>query len=271
MGILDKVTRIEKSIEKLAARRGVVRQPTEIRRAILDEIEELVEPAGRSRRVFPFNRVVVEVLAEDPKKRAALEAVLEGALGLAASIEQRLREAGCPAPSSLEVQLRFLKAAKADWEEGRSFRVLPERRERPPAAAAGEKPGPQVQAQIVVLKGTAAKRQFALTGACSNVGRLAEVLDRQGRVVRRNQVVFLDSQDEITQTVSRAQAHIQFVPPAEFRLYDDRSAYGTRILRAGRTIAIPSGSPRGVKLRTDDEIYFGQASVRFEIKRGSEA
>jgi hypothetical protein len=270
MGILDKVTRIEKSIEKLAARKGVVRQPMEIRRAVLDEIEELVEPAGRSRRVFPFNRVVVEVLAADPKQRAAMEAVLEGDHEIATSIGQRLREAGCPPPADLEIQLRFLKAAKADWEEGRSFRVVPERRERPRAAAAGEKP-PEVQAQIIVLKGTAARKQFALTGACTNVGRLVEVLDRQGRVVRRNQVVFLDSQDDATQTVSRAQAHIQFVPPAEFRLYDDRSAYGTRILRSGRTIAIPSGSPRGVKLRSGDEIYFGQASVRFEIRRGSEA
>jgi hypothetical protein len=267
MRILDKVTRIEKTIEKLAARKGVVRQPTEIRRAILDEIEELVEPAGRSRRIFPFNRLVVEVLAADPKQRAAMEAVLEGEPGLLASIERRLREAGCPPPPGLEVQLRFLRAAKADWEEGKRFRISPERREPPPAAAAGEKPGPQARAQIIVLKGTAARKQFALTGSCTNVGRLVEVLDRQGRVVRRNQVVFLDSRDDVTQTVSRAQAHIQFVPPAEFRLYDDRSAYGTRILRGGRTIAIPSGSPRGVKLRPDDEIYFGQASVRFEMTR----
>ena len=269
MGIFDKVTRIEKSIEKLAARKGVVRQPMEIRRAILDEVEELSEPAGRSRRVFPFNRLVVEVLAADPKQRAAMDAVLEGGSGLIASIEQRLREAGCPPPAGLDVQLKFLKAAKPGWEEGRAFRVVPERRDRPPAAATGEKPGRALQAQIVVLKGTAARKQFALTGACTNVGRLVEVLDRQGRVVRRNQVVFLDSQDDVTETVSRAQAHIQFVPPAEFRLYDDRSAYGTRILRSGRTIAIPSGSPRGVKLRPGDEIYFGQASVRFEIKRES--
>ena len=269
MGILDKVTRIEKSIEKLAARKGVVRQPMEIRRAILDEVEELSEPAGRSRRVFPFNRLVVEVLAADPKQRAAMGAVLEGEPGLVASIERRLREAGCPPPAGLDVQLKFLKAAKPDWEEGRSFRVVPERRDPPPAAATGEKPGPELQAQIVVLKGTATRKQFALTGACTNVGRLVEVLDRQGRVVRRNQVVFLDSQDDVAETVSRAQAHIQFVPPAEFRLYDDRSAYGTRILRSGRTIAIPSGSPRGVKLRPGDEIYFGQASVRFEIKRES--
>jgi len=267
MGILDKVTRIEKSIEKLAARKGVVRQPMEIRRAILDEIVELAEPAGRSRRVFPFNRLVVEVLAADPKQRATMEAVLEGEPGLATSIEQHLRDADCPPPSGLEVQLKFLKAARADWEVGRSFRVVPERRERRQAAAAGEKPGPEVRAQIIVLKGIAARKQFNLTGACTNIGRLVEVLDRQGRVVRRNQVVFLDSKDDATQTVSRAQAHIQFVPPAEFRLYDDRSAYGTRILRSGRTIAIPSGSPRGVKLRPGDEIYLGQASVRFEIRR----
>jgi hypothetical protein len=266
MGILDKVTRIEKRIERLATRRGVVLQPVEVRRAVLDEIEELVQPAGRSRRIFPFNRVVVEVVAADPKQRAGMDAVLGGG-GLDAAIEQRLREAGCPRPADLEVQLRFVRAAKAGWEEGKPFRVVCGRRERPPAAAASEKPGPDVQAQVVVLKGDATRKQYALSGACTNVGRLAEVLDRDHRVVRRNQIVFLDSQDEASQTVSRVQAHIRFVPPAEFRLYDDRSAYGTRILRGGRTIAIPSGSPKGVKLRPGDEIYFGQASVRFEIRR----
>jgi hypothetical protein len=267
MGILDKVTRIEKRIERLATRRGVVRQPLEVRRAVLDEIEELMQPAGRSRRVFPFNRVVVEVVAADAKQRAAIEAVLEGDGGLDAAIAQRLREAGCPPPADLEVQLKFVRAAKAGWEEGRSFRVVCERRERPPAAAVSGKPGPDVQAHVVVLKGEASRKQYALSSACTNVGRLAEVLDRDHRVVRRNQVVFLDSQDEASQTVSRVQAHICFVAPAEFRLYDDRSAYGTRILRGGRTIAIPSGSPKGVKLRSGDEIYFGHASVRFEIRR----
>jgi hypothetical protein len=65
--------------------------------------------------------------------------------------------------------------------------------------------------------------------------------------------------------VSRAHAHITATPTGEYRLFDDRSSSGTRILRSGRTIALPAGSPRGTKLQPGDEIFFGQACVRFEI------
>ena len=30
-------------------------------------------------------------------------------------------------------------------------------------------------------------------------------------------------------------------------------------------MALPPGSPRGTKLQSGDEIYFGQALVRFEV------
>jgi len=70
----------------------------------------------------------------------------------------------------------------------------------------------------------------------------------------------------VNDTVSRAQAHILRTSAGEYRLFDDRSSHGTRIFREGRTIALPSGSPRGVKLQPGDEIYFGQACVRFEEK-----
>jgi hypothetical protein len=122
------------------------------------------------------------------------------------------------------------------------------------------------QAQLVVLEGEATKKAYTLSGERTNVGRLAEVSDKHRRVVRRNQVVFLDADTETNQTVSRAQAHIRFTPPAQFRLFDDHSSYGTRIMRDGRMIELPSGSPRGVQLRAGDEIYFGRARMLFQVK-----
>jgi hypothetical protein len=65
------------------------------------------------------------------------------------------------------------------------------------------------QAQLVVLEGEATKKAYTLSGERTNVGRLAEVSDKHRRVVRRNQVVFLDADTETNQTVSRAQAHIR--------------------------------------------------------------
>ena len=94
------------------------------------------------------------------------------------------------------------------------------------------------------------------------------MLDRDKRVVRRNQVVFTERDNGINQTVSRAHAHILRTPGGEYRLFDDNSSCGTRVFRGGRTIPLPSGSPRGTTLRSGDEIYIGQACLRFDITEG---
>jgi hypothetical protein len=77
-------------------------------------------------------------------------------------------------------------------------------------------------------------------------------------------VVFIGDAGDPNPTVSRNHAHIDLTSkPTEFRLYDDRSAHGTSILRNGHTI-----SPRGVRLQAEDEIVLGEASLRVEIVVG---
>jgi hypothetical protein len=125
----------------------------------------------------------------------------------------------------------------------------------PPTDSAGARHGAPLRdehtsaptvAQIVVLEGDATRKTYTFSGDRTNVGRQAEVTDKHQRVVRRNQVVFTDTDSEANQTVSRAQAHIRFTPPDQYRLFDDHSSYGTRIVREGKMIELPSGSPRGV-------------------------
>ncbi len=276
MSILDKVVKIEKRLEKLAERKGATPTPIEIRRAILDDVEEQVRPAGRSRRVFPYDRVTIEVLEGAGAGRAELQAVLSPDEGLTDAIRDRLKEAGCDRVGRIDVSLKVLRKTPPAWQSGAVFGVTYERTEAsgkaaPPAASGGAelaRPAATARplAQIVVLEGDAAKKVYALSGDCTNVGRLSEVTDKHRRVVRRNQVVFRDVDTEANQTVSRAQAHIAFTPPDQYRLFDDRSSYGTRILRGGRTIELPAGSPRGVKLQPGDEIHFGRARVLFQVK-----
>jgi hypothetical protein len=275
MGIVDKVARLEKQLGRLAERQDVSRQPVEIRRAILEDIEEHVEPAGRSRRLLPYNRVSITVAAA-AADRPALEALLEPPR-LKEAIEEHLQQSRSEVERDFEVAVRFVKKPPAHSSPGQPFTIAYERKN--PAAAPGPEPGGSavqpgpgvaVSAQVVVLKGRAARRTFPVVGDRTNIGRLAEVTDQDHRVVRRNQVVFVDVADEANRTVSRAHAHIQLVAAGEFRLHDDRSAHGTRIFRDGRTIEIPSGSPRGTRLRAGDEIYFGQAAVRFELKTEDE-
>lgn len=264
MRLLDKVTKLEKHIEKLAARGDVALEPVEIRRAVLEEVEDLVQAGPRSKPVFPYNRVVVTIEAPDARRKAEIEAVLGGETGLQSAVEERLREAGCPKPPGLGIQLRYARKAGSSWETGRVFHVAcssEERETAPPAAAPGG------SAQVVVLKGASTRKTYQLTGERTNIGRIAEVLDQERRVARRNQVVFSEGGDPVNDTVSRAQAHIRRMPTGEYRLFDDRSSHGTRIFRQGQTIVLPSGSPRGVKLQSGDEIYFGQACVRFDVKQ----
>ncbi len=265
MGILDKVTRLEKRLEKLATRGAPALEPLEIRRAMLDELEDLVQPGPRSKPVFPYNRVALAVVAPDAAAKAALDAVLGSEADLKSAIEERLREAGCARVTDLAVHVRYVRKPGNDWAPGGRFHVTCSREAAAPTVAAAAPPAAPV-AQLVVLKGSSPRKTYPLAADCTNIGRIAEVLDRDRRVARRNHVVFAEGGDPVNETVSRAQAHILRTSSGEYRLFDDRSSHGTRIFRAGRAVALPSGSPRGVKLQPGDEIYFGQACVRFEIK-----
>ena len=258
MGILDKVARVEKRIEQLAARRDVPLQPLEIRKAVLDEIEDLAGPVGRSGRAFPFTRVLVEVVAA-ASQRPALSATLGEGSGLREAVAARLRGAGCAMPRDLALQVTMVKRPDDNWETGRVFRVVCDRPSRPEVRAHA------ATAVLTILKGETARKTYGVRGERTNIGRLAEVVDRDKRAVRRNQVAFADTDNLVNQTVSRVHAHISIETTGEFRLFDDRSTHGTRIFRGGRTIALPSGSPRGTRLQSGDEIHFGQACARFEI------
>ena len=98
-------------------------QPIEVRKATLDEIEDLVEPASKSRRIFPYNRVTVEVVAAGRASGAAMEAVLGERSDLATAVSARLKSAGCPVPAASRSGSKLVKRAGAEWETGRAFRV----------------------------------------------------------------------------------------------------------------------------------------------------
>jgi hypothetical protein len=98
------------------------------------------------------------------------------------------------------------------------------------------------------------------------VGRLAEVMDREGRLIRKNDVAFLDNEEDVNSTVGRIHARIWFDHERkDYCIIDEASRYGTRVIREGRSIEVPGGNTRGLRLRSGDEIYFGQACLRFEI------
>lgn len=263
MGFLDSLIRAEQKIQgriDLAFGKGAAQTPLEMRREMLEEVENHIV-SRKGKRTFPFKRISVRLYALESDMRGIFHAVFLEDESLAADIRELLREAGCETVGSLEIDVDF-EEAQIDPAPARRFRLEFSSPERIP---------PQIRAMpranVAVVKGAAEEAAYSISRGRARIGRLAELLDRDGQMVRRNDIVFLDNGDEVNSTVGRAHATIFFErEKGEFRIIDEMSRYGTRIFREGRSIEVPGGNPRGVRLHNGDEIYLGQACLRFKTK-----
>ena len=267
MKILDRAARLEKAVlDRLARRTDLTRHPLEIYGAILDDIEEATEPGARGTRMFPYNEITVTIAAADAHHRATAEAVFAESPSLAERARTRLRHAGCAGADAVNVTLKFVAAEPQPGREyAIAFRRRPATRQTKPSSPSRV---PQHELHAAVIAGAAFRSRYSFTTGRINIGRLADVVDRQQRIVRKNQIVFVDGDDAIGQSVSRAHAHITFDPATgDARLHDDGSTHGTHVVRGGRTLAVPRGGGRGLKLQDGDEVQLGQARLRVEVRR----
>lgn len=258
MGLWSLLAEVERKIfgffRKLSGGGGEAHH-LEVRQGVLDEVESRVQPVGAGQRRFPYDLVVVHVRAADDDRRDIFESAFVEGDRLKADVLDRLRQAGAQLPPRLDVRVVY---AGADDEAtaGRGFRVEFRRARR----------GPMPAARFTVLRGSARDAEVRMSRPSLNVGRMEDVRDRRDLIVRRNDLVFNDSDDEVDKSVSRAHAHVVYDErEGSFRLCDDNSAQGTHVFRDGRTFEVPRNSPRGVRLRPGDEIYFGRAVVRFDL------
>lgn len=243
---------------------GADATPLEIREAVLDQIERSAQPAGRGRRVFPYNRVDV-VVAGCRSDRPALEAVLGG---IGEKVEERLGELSCERPDHIEVSVSFPENVPPNWTPGQLFSIGYSLNEEPrrPAMAVTREGQPQPSLRVLVLKGAATEGNYTFTQATVSIGRTAEPSDQLGRV-RRNRIAFLDAVDGVTETVGRAHARITFDPDtASYCVFDEGSSNGTLILRDGNVIPVPSQDPRGVRVESGDEIQLGRAVIQVSFE-----
>ena len=91
-----------------------VQEPLEIVHAIVDAVEDEVQPAGRGTHVFPFHRIKVSVVAPSREVRARLEAVIDGRPPLTDRVIERLRAAGCDA-TGVSVKVMYLSQPDPRW------------------------------------------------------------------------------------------------------------------------------------------------------------
>jgi hypothetical protein len=236
------------------------REPLEIVHSIVEAVDPEIQAGGRGRRVFPFNRITLSVLAPSRDARARFEAVVAGEPPLRQRIVDRLRSAGCEVVD-LAVEVVYVTRAQKSWKHP-AFQIDFAR--VTPVGAADVRPDPKdTRLELTISRGVAERRTYAFMARRIDLGRCAEVRDSRNRLIRTNHVAFAEGSGDVNQSVSRQHAHIGYAS-GDYRLYDDRSAHGTSILRNGKTVAVPTGS-RGVRLHSGDEIVLGEARVRIRF------
>ena len=241
--------------------------PIEILHAVLDRAEAEIQDIGRGRRVFPFNRVRVHMIAApgDRKLRARCAAAADGPPSLAQRLAERLRSAGC-AVEGVDVEIVFVRRRGAAWPDA-DFHIEFDRAETP-ARVPEQRTGHEGdRLRLSVVKGSAGQRNYAFGKGRIDMGRSVEIIDQRQRLVRTNHVAFGEEGPDANRTVSRRHAHIEYSGTDRcYRIWDDRSAHGTSIIREGRTIKVPAGA-RGIKLQPNDEIALGHARLKVMIEK----
>lgn len=263
MNILKKLEKkIEDSLKKLPLLSSAPREPLELSRDILAELEGKISSLGGGRRVFPFNLLHIHLHAPDDERRTLYEVAFLNNRTLEGAVREHLRPPRCEPPALLEV---IVEVDEEPAEGGTAYHIIYEAKLAGTLSSADEAKGrAKAKAQLIVVHGKAEPMKYRLTKKRTNVGRQPEVLDKEGLPLRRNDLVFLEDGDEVNQTVSRIHAHINHDrETGEFRLHDDNSAYGTLIIReSGRRLKVTRGL--GAPLHSGDEIFFGQARVLFK-------
>ena len=278
----DLEAKLARTVDRAAARvmpaTSGRREPLEIAHAVVDIVEKEVQPAGRGRHLFPFNRIKVLLVAPSRHAQARFDAIFAVEPTLTQRIQTRLETAGC-VPAGLAVSVEYVPVAGQGWsapdvqvefdrvdvpepEPPTSAEATVGKQEQEPARA--EEPPPAVEIEIAT--GAAEQPTYEFQFPRIDLGRCTHVRDRRNQLVRTNHVAFADTDDAVNRTVSRRHAHLEFVAAERaFRVYDDGSEQGTAVARGGRTIAVPPGA-RGVRLQPGDEILLGNARLRVKVR-----
>ena len=265
--------RIEKSLDQRlrvifggSHKEPGAREAIELYRDALDQIAARATVGKRGDRVFPFDLISIELMAADPERKAVLETLFDpGQLG--DDIRSTLAEERIAAPANLTVAVHYPEDAATE------MRIVCEKTEQVASPAATAAPEVQAIPQVpltrvilVTLAGVPSSQHFIADRSHINIGREDEVVDSQGRAIRRNDLFFPEAAHEANASVSRSHAHMRFdFATGEWRIYDDGSSLGTGIFREGRRIEVPSHAARGVLLKPGDEICLGQVRVRFNV------
>jgi hypothetical protein len=232
--------------------------PLEIRHFIIESIESRVQPSGGGRRKLPDSLVDVKIVAADPAAQRALRAALDN---VQSGVLARLKELGCEVPAGFLVQVTYLKRPPSGWPPDRQLAIEYQHPQIIEPAASGTS-----ELTLTVIRGSATQQSYTFALPIVRVGRSPSPHDDRGRT-RRNDLAFLEDGDDDSMTVTRGHCEIRYSRVGGYRIFDERSANGTRIVRNGEIIDVPANDPIGVAIIDGDELQFGTAAVRVGIGR----
>ena len=238
-------------------------RPLDVKRAIVEAVEQQLEPSGGGRRVLPGDSIVVKLLAEQADARRALEAVLAD---IRDTIATRLQELQCQVPRRFSVDVSYVRRPPADWGPGQRLSVTL----APGTGRGASSDGVGAMATlptlaIEVVRGQTEQQQFTFAGPVVRIGRSSDPTVHRGRPCL-HQIAFLENDSPENRTVTRGHALIRYTAATgEYRLFDEGSANGTRVVRSGEVIDVPKRDPVGLALRSGDEVQLGKAAIRVRI------
>lgn len=227
--------------------------PLEVQYAIVEAIENRVQPIGGGRRVQRDPALRVRVVAVDSDDFDALKLALSDLSDIVAA---RLRTLKCEIPQGWHIDVNVVRKRPSGWPSGQRFLVE--------AATTGLTPAVLPPLKLTVLRGTATKSAYLLVKEIVRIGRSEEPVDGRGRP-RLNDVIFHDDGDKTNLTVGRGHCHIRFhKATGVYRVFDDKSSNGTRIVRRGESIEV-RGDPQGAAILNGDELHLGKAALRVTV------
>lgn len=258
----------------------------ELRRTVVERALAELVPIGQGRKLFPYGTVRIDLRpcsseqsvrltpALQPEFQAELRRALveelatANALNADVTLDLVLHDADEASERPFAVSFDHERPAVSPEVDEASAAAEPQVPRGPrPVEDLPPKP-PALHLELV--QGSAERSSYSFAAERIYLGRMRDVFDGHGRLRRRNHVAF-DDEGEQNSTVSREHAQIRFSQETgEYRLVDDRSAYGTRIFRDGRPIDVSSRDRRGIRLREGDQIYLGKAVLRVTLEGGSE-
>src|SRR5262245_11633713 len=165
------------------------REPLEILHAIVENVEKRIEPAGRGKYVFPFNRIRICIAVDSRETQARFEAVFGSEPPLEDRIIGRLHAAGCES-TGLSIDTMYVDRSESQWTisdfniEFDRIAGLAEPRRQTDVANQSLK--------MTIVQGTTERPTYVFTTSRINLGRCSEVRDNRNRMIRTNHVAFTE-------------------------------------------------------------------------------